>query len=169
MWHSPADRSAAEQIDHVWDCMTGGVEQPHELTVKGRRLLAQRASQGAARFEFKELCGRPLGAVDYLHLAHEFHTLVIDHIPVMEQAQRNEAKRFITLIDALYDNAVKLIASADAEPDRLYRATDGIEAQEFRRTASRLVEMGSQSYLALPHGGRKDSAASGSTEGLVET
>jgi cell division protein ZapE len=86
----------------------------------------------------------------------------------MDYAQRNEAKRFIALIDTFYDHAVKLVASADAAPAALYRANDGFEAQEFKRTASRLIEMGSRAYLALPHG-RKDSAATGSTEGIVET
>jgi cell division protein ZapE len=92
---------------------------------------------------------------------------VLDHVPVMDYPQRNEAKRFIALIDTLYDNAVKLVASAAAEPMEVYRATEGYEASEFRRTASRLIEMGSQGYLGLPHGGR--AAVSGSTEGIVET
>ena len=91
---------------------------------------------------------------DYLRIAHEFHTIILDHIPVMDHAQRNEAKRFIILIDTLYDHAVKLVASAQAQPDRLYLATDGYEAQEFKRTASRLIEMRSQAYLGLPHGPR---------------
>ena len=97
---------------------------------------------------------------------HEFHTVILDHVPAMDYEQRNEAKRFIILIDTLYDNAVKLLASADAEPDALYRASDGFEAAEFSRTASRLIEMRSQAYLALPHG---HAVASGSSEGLVET
>ena len=86
----------------------------------------------------------------------------------MGLAERNAAKRFIALIDTLYDNAVKLMASAEAEPAALYRAAEGNEAAEFKRTSSRLIEMSSQSYLGLPHG-RKDSTASGSTKGLVET
>ena len=136
--------------------------------VKGHVLHVPCAAMGAARFAFPELCARPLSAEDYLKLAHEFHTIVLDGIPVMDYAQRNEAKRFIALIDTLYDHTVKLVASADAAPAALYRASDGFEAQEFKRTASRLIEMGSRDYLALTHG-RKDSVASGATTGLVET
>jgi len=88
---------------------------------------------------------------------------------VMDYPERNAAKRFTTLVDALYDNAVKLMASAQADPLSLYVATDGQEAIAFKRTASRLVEMSSESYLALPHGHSKDSAASGTSTGLVET
>ena len=84
----------------------------------------------------------------------------------MDYDRRNEAKRFIILIDTFYDHAVKLVASAEAEPDALYRAEDGFEANEFKRTASRLIEMRSQSYLALPHG---QTEVVGSAEGLVET
>ena len=89
-------------------------------------------------------------------------------MPVLIEEKRNPTKRFITLIDTLYDNAVKLMASAEADPLSLYAATEGHEANEFKRTASRLIEMSSESYLALPHG-HKDSAASGSSTGLVET
>jgi cell division protein ZapE len=111
------------------------------------------------------LCGLPLGAGDYLRIAQEFHTILLDRIPVMDHARRNEAKRFIIVIDTLYDHAVKLVASAEAEPDALYRASEGFEVQEFRRTASRLIEMRSQAYLSLPHGRRAPAAR----EGIVET
>lgn len=168
-WHRPIGPATDAELERVWECLAGGEDEARELVVKGRRLPVPRGAHGVARFTFHELCGRPLGAEDYLHLAREFHTVVIDRIPVMDHARRNEARRFIFLIDALYDNAVKLVASADAEPAGLYRASEGIEAAEFKRTASRLIEMASRSYLALPHGGRRDSAASGSTEGLVET
>jgi len=169
MWHVPADAAASRALDAAWRSLTGGRNgAAHELMVKGHVLRVPRASMEVARFEFHELCGQPLGAEDYLRIAHEFHTLVLDRIPVMDYAERNEAKRFIALIDTLYDNNVKVIASAAAEPPALYRASEGFEAQEFKRTASRLIEMGSREYLALPHG-QKTSAASGSTTGLVET
>jgi cell division protein ZapE len=128
---------------------------------------------GVARFSFDDLCAQPLAAADYLKIAHEFHTIILERIPVMDHAHRNEAKRFIILIDTLYDNAVKLVASAEAEPDALYRAGEGFEAQsfeaqEFKRTASRLIEMRSEAYLALPHG-HGHAVVGGSAEGIVET
>ncbi len=110
----------------------------------------------------------PLAAADYLRIAHEYHTVILDHVPVMTYDTRNAAKRFIILIDTLYDTNVKLIASAAAEPDALYQADEGFEAQEFKRTASRLIEMRSQAYLARPHG-TAHSQASRSSTGIVET
>jgi cell division protein ZapE len=121
-----------------------------------------------ARFTFHDLCEASLAAVDYLRLAHEYHTIILDHVPVMTYDTRNAAKRFIILIDTLYDMNVKLIASAATEPDALYQADEGFEAQEFKRTASRLIEMGSQAYLARPHGAAH-SQASPSSAGIVET
>ena len=169
MWLVPADAAAETALDTAWLKLTGGVAgAARELVVKGRKLHVPRAAQGVARFAFADLCEQPLGASDYLRLAHDYHTILIDRIPVMEAADRNAAKRFVTLIDALYDNAVKLMASAGADPLSLYCETEGTVANEFKRTSSRLIEMGSESYLALPHG-RSHSEASGATTGLVET
>ena len=169
MWLVPADQAADMALDKAWTRMTGGAAcAPRDISIKGRVLRVPCSANGIARFSFAEICEQPLAASDYLRLAHDYHTLLIDHIPVMGYAERNAAKRFITLIDTLYDNAVKLMASAEADPVSLYRATEGNEANEFKRTSSRLIEMSSESYLALPHG-RKDSTASGSTKGLVET
>ena len=169
VWHVPADAAAAAALDQAWRRLTGGqAGAAVELSLLGRTLHVPRAAKGVARFSFHELCEEPLAAADYLKIAHEFHTVVIDRIPVMDYGERNAAKRFIILIDTLYDNAVKLLASAAAEPDELYRAQDGFEVLEFKRTASRLIEMRAQSYLASAHG-RRDSAASPSTQGIVET
>ncbi|MET4391088.1 cell division protein ZapE [Bradyrhizobium sp. F1.4.3] len=169
MWLTPADADADTAIARAWSKMTGGAKcKPRDISIKGRILHVPCSAHGVARFAFADLCEKPLGASDYLRLAHDYHTILVDHIPVMDLSQRNAAKRFITLIDTLYDNAVKLMASADANPISLYLADEGNEANEFKRTSSRLIEMSSESYLALPHG-RKDSTASGSTKGLVET
>jgi cell division protein ZapE len=169
MWLVPADRAADAALDKAWDRMTGKARcQPREISIKGRVLHVPCSAQGVARFSFADICEKPLAASDYLRLAHDYHTILIDRIPVMDYPERNAAKRFIALIDTLYDNAVKLMASAQADPLSLYLATEGHEANEFKRTSSRLIEMSSESYLALPHG-HKDSAASGSSTGLVET
>src|SRR5262245_8537072 len=169
VWHVPADRAADAALDAAWKELTGGdAGAPQNLSVKGRVLCVRCASRGVARLSFHDLCEQPLAAADYLRIAREYHTIVLDHIPALAENQRNEAKRFIILIDTLYDHAVKLVASAAAEPDVLYAGTEGFEAQEFKRTASRLIAMRSQSYPALPHG-LPDSQASGSSSGIVET
>ena len=169
MWLVPADRAATAALDRAWAKMTGNAPgKPRDIPIKGRILQVPCSANGVARFSFADICEKPLAASDYLRLAHDYHTIMIDRVPVMDHAQRNAAKRFIALIDTLYDNAVKLMVSAEADPASLYVATEGHEANEFKRTASRLIEMSSQSYLALPHG-HKDSAASGSSTGLVET
>ena len=153
VWHVPADAAADVALNAAWSRLTlGEGGQPLDLTVKGHILRVPRAAHGAARFTFHQLCERALGASDYLRLAREFHTIVLDRVPIMAYGQRNEAKRFIALIDTLYDNAVKLVASAQAAPHELYSAREDFEAQEFKRTASRLIEMGAQFYLGLSHG-----------------
>jgi cell division protein ZapE len=167
VWHVPADGAADAALDDAWKKLTGGRPgAPGVLTVKGRKVRVPCAAMGVARFSFHDLCEQPLAASDYLRIAHDFHTLVLDRIPVMDFSKRNEAKRFIILIDTLYDHAVKLVASAAAEPDGLYLADEGFEAPEFKRTASRLIEMRSEAYLALPHG--RDTRAT-LKEGIVET
>jgi cell division protein ZapE len=169
MWLVPADSEAEFALNRGWGRMTGRAPcKPRDIAIKGRKLHVPCSAHGVARFSFADICEKPLAASDYLRLARDYHTIIIDRIPVMDYGDRNAAKRFISLIDTLYDNGVKLMASAEADPVSLYVATEGVEANEFKRTSSRLIEMSSESYLALPHG-HKDSSASGSTTGLVET
>lgn len=147
LYFVPADAAATAAMDRMWSRLTG--QQPAQaadIEVKGRKVQVPMAAMGVARFSFEELCERPLGSLDYLAIAEAFHTLLIDGIPRLGSARRNEARRFITLIDTLYDRRVGLVASAEAEPDQLYVAGDG--ADLFQRTASRLVEMRSAAYLA---------------------
>ncbi|HXX26661.1 MAG TPA: cell division protein ZapE [Pseudolabrys sp.] len=155
VWYVPPDAKAKAALDEAWRRLAAGhVGTPHELMVKGHAVQVPQAAMGVARFSFDDLCNKPLAASDYIKITHDFHTLIVDGIPVMDYAHRNEAKRFIILIDTLYDHAVKLIASAEAQPDALYTGDQGFEMHEFKRTASRLIEMRSQSYLGLPHGPR---------------
>jgi cell division protein ZapE len=169
VWHAPADDRARDAIERTWMLVAGSDGgSPAELPMKGRSIEVPLAGAGAARFDFADLCRRPLGAADFLRIAQSFHTVVVENIPVMSAAHRNEAKRFILLVDTLYDSGVKLVASAAAEPDGLFEGNGGFEAFEFRRTASRLMEMRSSDYLALPHG-RRDSRGSGDATGLVDT
>lgn len=122
--------------------------QPDSLSVHGRTVPVPQAARGVARFNFDDLCAKPLGASDYLALAQKYHTVVLDHVPLLSPANHNEARRFITLIDALYEAKTKLIMGAEALPDALY--PDGRGAFEFQRTASRLMEMQSEDYRLLP-------------------
>jgi cell division protein ZapE len=169
VWYVPDDPAAEARLDDTWRRLTGGHDgAPAELALKGRSVHVPRAFMGVARFSFHDLCEAPLAAADYLRIARDYHTIVLDHVPVMTYDNRNAAKRFIILIDTLYDMNVKLIASAAAEPDALYRADEGFEAAEFKRTASRLIEMRSQAYLARPHGAAHGQD-SGSSVGIVET
>jgi len=149
-WYVPADALADAALDRAFAELIGGKpSHPRRLTVMGRTLTVPLAAEGVARFDFAVLCGTALGPGDYLALATHFHTLVLDGIPRLSPGNYDEARRFITLIDALYDHRVKLVASADARPDELYERGEG--ARAFERTASRLEEMQSQDWLALPH------------------
>ncbi|WP_333793740.1 cell division protein ZapE [Hyphomicrobium sp.] len=146
IYFSPCDAHAAAEIEAHWRRLTGhNPGAPAVLEVKGRQVPVPLASTGVARFTFDDLCGKPLGAPDYMHIARAFHTIVLEGIPVLRPDQRNEALRFVHLIDTLYDNRNCLIASAEAEPDGLYPKGDG--AAVFARTVSRLMEMRSEAYL----------------------
>jgi cell division protein ZapE len=149
-WHVPADARAERALDTAFSELTGRAAPVAErLTVMGRTLDVPLAAAGVARFDFENLCDRPLGAGDYLALATHYHCLVLDGIPRLSPDNYDAARRFIVLIDALYDHRVKLVASAGAMPDALYQRGEGAKA--FERTASRLEEMQSQEYLALAH------------------
>lgn len=148
--HPPGPQADAA-MDAAWQRLTDSRRgAAMNLTVLGRTLTVPQAAKGAARFAFEDLCVRPLAAADYLAIAHTFHTVLIDHIPKLRPEQRNEARRFVVLIDTLYDEGVKLICSAEAAPDVLHEAGDGLDA--FRRTVSRLHEMQSEDYLRRGHG-----------------
>ncbi|MFN3433701.1 MAG: cell division protein ZapE [Sphingomonas sp.] len=121
-----------------------------DLTVQGRTLHVPKTLKGVAVFSFKKLCGEARGAADYLAVARRYHTVILVGIPRLGPENRNEAARFVALIDALYEHKVKLLAAADAEPDALYPEGDG--RFEFQRTVSRLEEMRSEAYLAQGHG-----------------
>ncbi len=149
VYYAPLGPAADEAIESAWKRLTAGAHaQAVTLDVGGRQLRVEREAAGMARFSFDNLCKRALGAADYLEIAERFHTVILENIPRLTPAMREEAARFRTLVDALYEAKVKLIASADAEPAQLYPAGD--QSFEFERTASRLMEMRSESYLALP-------------------
>jgi cell division protein ZapE len=168
IYHTPVSPEANAALTKAFLALTG-LEKgpPMRLPLLGREIAVPQAANHVARFDYADLCKQPLGAADFLAIAENFHTLIVDNIPVIKAEQRNEAKRFITLIDALYDQRVKLLASAAAEPEQIYMASQGREAFEFARTASRLTEMRSTEYMALPHG--HGDIVSGETTGLVET
>ena len=148
---TPLGPEADAAMDAAWRQLTDTIKgKPYSLVVLGRQLPVPQTARGVARFDFRDLCAQPLAAADYLALAQRFHTILLDHIPVLTPEMRNEARRFTLLIDTLYDEGVKLICSAAAPADQLYPAGDGADA--FRRTASRLAEMQSEDYLRKGHG-----------------
>jgi cell division protein ZapE len=156
-WHVPNGPEATAALSRAFFQLTDyPVEDrakvpTEELDVGGGRTLhVPKSLKGVAVFSFKRLCGGARGVPDYLAIARRFHTVIIVGIPVMTREMRNEAARFVTLIDALYEHKVKLLAAADAEPSGLYPQGDG--SFEFQRTVSRLEEMRSAAYLAEGHG-----------------
>jgi cell division protein ZapE len=147
-WLVPADAMSRRELDKAFLRLTGGSAiRPVTLTVMGRELVVPGAADGVARFDFDSLCNTALGAGDYLAIATNFHTLILDGIPRLSPDNYDQARRFIVLVDTLYDQRVKLIASADATPDQLYQ--HGENAKMFERTASRLDEMQSEDWLGL--------------------
>ncbi|MEN3975680.1 cell division protein ZapE [Emcibacter sp. SYSU 3D8] len=153
VYHVPLGPQSDRELDESFEALTDVKHgEPVTLDVmQGRTLTVPDAAKGVARFSFPDLCARPLGAADYLAIASRFHTLVLSDIPCMGPDKRNEAKRFVTLIDTLYDQRVKLVCSAAARPEELYVSGDG--SFEFERTVSRLLEMQSHEYFEAPPAG----------------
>ncbi len=149
VFYAPLGAQSDAGVERAWKRIIGAAKpQRTILSVQGRELVFDRTAACAVRTDFDSLCNRPLGSADYLRVARSFQTLVLENVPLLHPENRNEAKRFVTLIDALYETRTKLIMSAAAEPEELYPEGDG--SFEFQRTASRLVEMRSTDYLAAP-------------------
>jgi cell division protein ZapE len=150
VYHAPSGPEASAALAEAFRRLTLDLPaQPEQITVKGRQVPVPRAAEGVAWFRFPDLCDVALGAGDYLAIARRYHTVLLEDIPAMNAEKRDQAKRFVTLIDALYERKVKLVCSAATPPQDLYPAGDG--SFEFRRTVSRLEEMQSSEYLAQPH------------------
>lgn len=146
----PANAETNAGLENDFARLTlGATPAPKRLTIGGREVHIPRAAEGVAFADFDDLCGQPLGAADYLVIAERFHTVVLTGIPRLGLNRHNEAKRFIILIDALYEHKVNLICSADAVPEEIY--AEGTGAFEFERTVSRLIEMRSEDYIAAEH------------------
>ena len=149
-YYAPLGPAATKALEKAFADLTEGARAAaHEVAVRGRTVHLPKAARGVAYTSFAELCEKPRGAEDYLALARDFHTIVLDGVPRLKADRRNEAKRFMTLIDALYEHRCNLIMAADADPPDLYR--EGTHAFEFERTVSRLHEMQSSDYRAAPH------------------
>ena len=148
VYMTPLGPDTDRKIDEAWEAVSHGfAEAPAEVIVKGRRVAVPRAAGSSARFGFADLCEKPLAARDYLAIAARYDTIFVDHVPVLAEARRNEAKRLILLIDTLYDQQKRLVMSADTPPQEIYRGKHGTETFEFQRTASRLREMQSKDWL----------------------
>jgi cell division protein ZapE len=166
LYFTPLGSAAAAGIREAFRKLTGvGHGAPQHIVVKGRTITVPETAHGVARFTFAELCGKSLGAIDYRAIARHFHTLIIEDVPILTRDRRDEARRFNTLIDTLYDYGTGLIVSAAAEPDALYTEGDG--ADLFRRTASRLMEMRSEGYLTSARNKRQAQDAAPDTEPMA--
>ncbi len=147
---TPLGAWAAAKLDEAFRTLSGGADgEPRVLRTQGRDVPVPRAVPGVAMAHYTDWCSRPMGAADFLCIADHFHTVILAEIPKMGPDSRDKAARFVTMIDSFYERKVKFICSAAASPDKLY--TEGEGAFEFERTVSRLMEMQSPEYLALPH------------------
>ena len=146
VYFTPLNSVSSQGVEELWRDLTGGRDIRHSLQVKGRSLDIPRYHNGVGRLSFYDLCGKPLGPADYLTLAEALRVIVIDDIPQLGRHNFNEAKRFVTLIDALYESKTRLICSAAALPEMLYLEGEGVF--EFERTASRLREMQSADWTS---------------------
>jgi cell division protein ZapE len=150
VYHTPLGAPAEASLDAAFAALTdNAVGEPAELTATGRKVIVPLTAKGVARFTFADLCENPLGAPDYLAIAKAYHTVILSGIPMLPPARRNESKRLVTLIDALYEHKVNMVISAEAQPDELSPAGD--TAFAFERTASRLIEMQSEEYIQAAH------------------
>lgn len=150
LYHTPLGPDADAALDHAFEQLTAGAHpMPAEISVQGRAVAVPLAARGVARFSFADLCDNPLGPADFLAIAKKFNTLILSGIPRLEASRRNEAKRFVALMDSLYEHNVNLVCSAEVGPDEIYPQGDG--ADPFQRAVSRLLEMQGDDYLALPH------------------
>ena len=150
VYHAPLGAASSQALATIFHDLTDGAAgEEDELLLKGRSVIVPRAARGVAWFPFEDLCAKPLGAADYIALATHFHTVIIDGVPRFTEAKRNESKRFITLIDALYEHKTFAVIAAEAPADRLHTADS--HAFEFERTVSRLMEMQSADYLSRHH------------------
>jgi cell division protein ZapE len=143
-WFVPADASARAAVERLWHDLTGGEAEPLALPVNGREVVLPAYRDGVARVGFWDLCGRPLGPADYLAIARAVRVLILEEVPLLSADNFNTARRFVTLVDTLYEARVRLIATAEAAPEKLY--VEGEGSFEFARTASRLVEMQSADW-----------------------
>jgi cell division protein ZapE len=146
----PAGEAANTQLVMMFQRFTAGAApQPGGIEVLGRTIATRGRAAGVIWFDFEAICGGPRAQTDYLEIAREYHTVLVSDIPKLPASKANEARRFTWLVDVFYDHRVKLIASSEVIADEIY--TEGVQSNEFFRTASRLTEMQSTSYLALPH------------------
>ncbi len=168
VYFTPADDTARRALDDIFRRLTrGATPKPVRLMVQGHPVEVPAQAMGVARLSYDDACRRPLGPSDYIALARAYHTVLIDGVPVIPPDRRDEARRLITMVDIFYERRVKLVMSADAEPEGLFHAETGSEAFEFARAVSRLAEMRSRDYLALPRG--RGHQVTGNVTGLVET